>query len=61
MHDNCKKCTHRETYQSTDDGHHSTFDLCVAEPYEEDDNYGVVTWLDVKEFASGECLHFKAR
>ncbi len=59
MNDNCKKCIHRETYKSTDDSHHSTIDLCVSEPYEEDNQFGIITWLDVKDFDSGECLNFK--
>ena len=57
MNDNCKKCVHEKGFQSVDDG--EPLYLCMSEPYEEDDQFGIITWLDVRDFDSSECLSFK--
>jgi hypothetical protein len=51
----CSKCVHRTRF----DGAGIALYLCMAQPYEEDAQFGVVTWLDTANFESGECLIFK--
>ena len=57
MNDNCKKCIHKKAFQSISNG--EVLYLCMSEPYEEDDQFGIITWLDVRDFDSSECLNFK--
>lgn len=59
MSDNCKICIHRKEFKSVEDD--ITLFLCMSEPCEEDEEFGVVTWLDVKDFHSDECMNFKPR
>jgi len=35
--------------------------LCMCEPYEEDEEFGIVAWLDVSEFDSELCLNFRPK
>ncbi len=56
MHDNCKNCIYRKTLKTVDSD--LTLELCTVEPYEEEQN-GLVTWLDVKHFDSSNCSGYK--
>jgi hypothetical protein len=57
MHENCEACTHMTTF--VDRGNEgSILHLCTAEPYDDDDK---VTWLDVNDFNSDECMLFLRR
>jgi hypothetical protein len=55
---NCKKCIHRREFKEADEN--VTLFLCISEPYDEEEEFGIVTWLDVKDFHSDECMNFKA-
>lgn len=57
--DNCKRCVHRERFASIDSD--IILYLCMSEPYEEDEQFGIITWLDVEDFHSDECMNFKEK
>jgi len=52
----CHKCINRTRF---DNGAGISLYLCMAQPYEEEEEYGIVTWLDTANFESGHCLDFK--
>lgn len=56
---NCKKCVHRTEFVSQTDG--GRMFICTSEPCEEDEDFDIITWLDVKSFHSDECINFKQR
>ncbi len=43
MNDNCKKCVYKKGFQSIEDG--EIIFLCMSEPYEEDDQFGITAVL----------------
>lgn len=52
----CHECAHRERF---DNGKGVSLYLCMSQPYEEDEQFGILTWLDTANFESGHCLIFK--
>ncbi len=61
MHDNCKICKYMEIFTNEGLGESTILYICTLEPYEEDGEFGIVTWLDVKDFKSDRCMNFKER
>lgn len=52
----CNKCAYRTRF---DNGAGISLCLCMLQPYEEDEQYGICTWLDTTNFESGCCMNFK--
>ena len=56
----CETCKHCKEYVNKKDKDDILY-LCMAEPYEEDENEGVILWLDTVDFNSDRCMLYKEK
>jgi len=55
----CKRCVHMEAFKAVNGD--TVFNICTVEPYEEDEQFGIVTWQEVSTFVSDDCMSFEER